>query len=584
LLNFVLAFTTASVSSGSVVALALICLLQYLAHVHRLNRVRREIADVRTEHDELRRELHGVSNELTEARRERTISRFEAQVLREFVLEQDCDKAVRVFVRRFVPDPENGFAAFFSRREDGRMTASHSHGMQVRFADNLDLESDLLSRLPPGGMLTLSREETRRSRMWQSLSPPDRSKIKELHLFGIGLPGELLGVLMATALPPADFEASQRAELARRLLSGIAVSLRDKRQLANREDQIRSSGDRLALRSVADRDYESPAQMLEEFLRHAAVKLGAERASLHVHTNVVAAPFKGFIRCGETLQAGLKEQWERHEDELAHVSLALRAPRQYSPAELGQRGITTLLGSALVVPVLQQNRLLGLVCFSRRTRSAYSEADLALAAWSGDLLADLIPRVANQAVVERQARLDGLTQLANRGEFDREIQQQFQTARRQQSPLSLLMFDLDRFKSINDTHGHRAGDTVLRAAAGTLRDSQKAIRSADRAAGVLPFIARYGGEEMVLLVQLDKVAARRIGESLRVRLEAQAIEFEGRSIRVTTSIGLATYPDHAESPAELIAAADAALYRAKSLGRNRLEIADHQVVATCPGV
>src|SRR5262249_37373471 len=102
----------------------------------------------------------------------------------------------------------------------------------------------------------------------------------------------------------------------------------------------------------------------------------------------------------------------------------------------------------------------------------------------------------------------------------------------------------------------------------------------DRAAGLDPFIARYGGEEMVILLRLDAAAARRIGESLRLRLEAQELEVDGRIIRVTASVGLATYPDHADSPAELIPAADAALYRAKGNGRNRVEIAD-QLVTTC---
>src|SRR5262249_43012388 len=110
----------------------------------------------------------------------------------------------------------------------------------------------------------------------------------------------------------------------------------------------------------------------------------------------------------------------RHEDELARVSLVLRSLHAYSPGELQYRGIDTLIGSALIVPVLKEDRRLGLVCFSRRSRDAFAETQQSLAVWCGDLLADLIPRVATQAVIERRARLDGLTQLANRAEFDRE--------------------------------------------------------------------------------------------------------------------------------------------------------------------
>jgi diguanylate cyclase (GGDEF)-like protein len=194
-------------------------------------------------------------------------------------------------------------------------------------------------------------------------------------------------------------------------------------------------------------------------------------------------------------------------------------------------------------------------------------------------LADLIPRAISLAEVERKARLDGLTQLANRGEFDRHIDQQLSIAARQGTSLSLLMFDLDRFKSVNDSCGHRGGDAVLRAVADVIRDCMGAIRSADREKGVRPFVARYGGEELAVIVQLDALAARRIGEFIRTRLEMQSIDFEGQSLHVTTSAGLATFPDHADTPEELIAAADAALYQAKANGRNRIEVA----VATLVG-
>jgi diguanylate cyclase (GGDEF)-like protein len=289
---------------------------------------------------------------------------------------------------------------------------------------------------------------------------------------------------------------------------------------------------------------------------------------------------KAFLRCGETLQAGLKDLWQRHEDQLAHACVAIRGVRAYSRGELERLGIVTLLGSALVVPVLQQNRQLGLVCFSRRTRDEFTRNQQALAAWAGNLLADLIPRVVSQAVVERQARLDGLTQLANRGEFDRQIRHELQIASRSGTPLSLLMFDLDRFKAINDTYGHQGGDAILRAAASLIRDCVRGIRTADRAAGVRPFVARYGGEELAVLARLDRDAAARIGEFIRTRLEMQPIEFEGQQVRVTTSVGLATYPEHAASCEELIAGADAALYQAKLNGRNRLETARPALVGS----
>jgi diguanylate cyclase (GGDEF)-like protein len=575
-------FANASFASGCAVALTVICLLQYVLHVHRLALAGRLLDATREQKDLISFELDHISNELAELKRDRTASRFESNVLRDFVAQSDCDKAMRAFLKQFVANPDEGFAAFL-RHDQGRLAISQSHGLIDSAACVLDLESDMLSRLIRGETISFNRQEVRDSRIWDSLSPRDRNKLDQLHLFGIGSASvdsssDLLGVLLTTHLGPAGLEAVQQIELIERLLRTIHCTLRDKQQLELQQDQLQSTGEMLALRNVVDRKYDSPAQMLEEFVRQAAEKSAADRASLYLCTSDSSIPVKAFVRCGETLQAGLKDQWQRHEDELAHACLTIRGARTYSRRELERLGIVTLLGSALVVPVLQQNRPLGLVCLTRRTREEFSRSQQAIAVWAGNLLADLIPRVVNQAVVERQARLDGLTQLANRGEFDRQIQHELQIASRSGTPLSLLMFDLDRFKSINDTYGHPGGDAVLRAVSRLIRDCVRGIRTADRAAGVRPFVARYGGEELAVLARLDRDAASRIGEFIRTRLEMQPIEFEGQQIRVTTSVGLATFPEHAESCEELIAGADAALYQAKVNGRNRLETAKAALV------
>ena len=571
-------FANGGVSNGAAVGLAIVCLLEYIAHLQKMHRARCEIASARSDHERVRQELDGVSTELGDLMRERAVTRFEAQVLREFVAQEDCEKAVRLFMRRLVPNPDEGFAAFL-RVDHGRMIVTQSHGLVDAAAAPFDLESQMLSRLQRGESLTLSRPEIRDGRWWNSLASGDRNKVQQLHLFGIGPPEPLLGVLMTTTLAPPGIEPAQQIQLARRLLSGIAFSLRDKQQVETQQDRLRSTGEMLTLRTVVDRTYDSPAQMLEEFIRQSAEKSAADRAALFLSTADASVPLRAFVRCGPEMQPSIEDQWQRYEDELAQVSVSLRKPQQYPADELERLGIVTLMGSALVVPVLQRNRALGLVCFSRRTREPFSEGEQSLAAWSGNLLADLIPRVVNQAVVERQARLDGLTQLANRGEFDRQLQQELIVAGRSKTPLSLLMFDLDRFKSINDTYGHRGGDAVLRAAANVIRDCVRGIRTADRAVGVLPFVARYGGEELAVLIRLDKDAARRIGEFIRTRLEMQSIDFEGQAIRVTTSVGVASYPEHAGSGEDLVAAADAALYEAKANGRNRLELARPALIA-----
>jgi diguanylate cyclase (GGDEF)-like protein len=161
------------------------------------------------------------------------------------------------------------------------------------------------------------------------------------------------------------------------------------------------------------------------------------------------------------------------------------------------------------------------------------------------------------AELEQISMTDALTSLYNRryvmGEFEKEINR----AKRHGRKLAVLMMDVDRFKQYNDTHGHQAGDEVLRGMGVVIRD---ATREPD-----IP--ARYGGEEfIVLLPDCGIDGAVDAAERVRARLAEEV--FEGRT--VTASLGAAEYPTHGETPKELIAAADAALYEAKAEGRDRV--------------
>ena len=134
------------------------------------------------------------------------------------------------------------------------------------------------------------------------------------------------------------------------------------------------------------------------------------------------------------------------------------------------------------------------------------------------------------------------------------------------SECSLLLADLDRLKSINDTHGHPAGDEVLRVVAQLLREHVGRMRSGERSV-----LARYGGEELVVLLPgVGLAGALRLAAEIRLAVEQRAIPFQNKSLRVTISIGAASCPRHAMTPADIISAADQSLYRAKSEGRNRV--------------
>jgi two-component system, cell cycle response regulator len=157
---------------------------------------------------------------------------------------------------------------------------------------------------------------------------------------------------------------------------------------------------------------------------------------------------------------------------------------------------------------------------------------------------------------------DGLTKAFNRKYFLDRLETEVAYARRHQARLSLLMFDVDHFKRINDTYGHLAGDYVL---ARIAKIASNTVRTED-------VFARYGGEEFGILcrgVGLENAGI--LGERLRVLIEGTMFEQEGARVPITVSIGVAAHPElPVETGLQLIAAADEALYEAKRTGRNRV--------------
>jgi two-component system cell cycle response regulator len=163
-----------------------------------------------------------------------------------------------------------------------------------------------------------------------------------------------------------------------------------------------------------------------------------------------------------------------------------------------------------------------------------------------------------------QAWKDTLTGLWNRGTVLGLLRKEVARASRSQSPFAVAMIDVDHFKTINDTYGHAAGDAVLRGAAHRLRS---AMRTYD-------ILGRYGGDEFLAVVPAcDADGAARFGEGFRARIDGVAIETPDGLIPITISMGVAAAENFQGVSAEaLIRAADAALYRAKIKGRNRVEL------------
>lgn len=166
----------------------------------------------------------------------------------------------------------------------------------------------------------------------------------------------------------------------------------------------------------------------------------------------------------------------------------------------------------------------------------------------------------SQGELEKLSLTDSLTGLYNRRHLMGTLASEVQRSRRLRRSFTVLLADVDRFKQYNDTHGHLAGDAALVKIAEVFRKMTRAVDC----------VARYGGEEfVVMLLECSMATAAIVAERIRARVAEQDVG-EGR---LTVSIGLAEHPESGDTPEELIAAADAAMYRAKSAGRNRVMIA-----------
>jgi len=170
--------------------------------------------------------------------------------------------------------------------------------------------------------------------------------------------------------------------------------------------------------------------------------------------------------------------------------------------------------------------------------------------------------------LEKLIHVDSLTEVGNRRYFNQLLEAEWQRAIRRSDPVSLIMIDIDEFKTFNDTYGHQKGDQCLRRVAGALNEVIK--RAGD-------FVVRYGGEEFaVVLPNTDLDGALMVAEQLKAKIDQLQIPHEQSSVadHLTVSMGVASGVPEAHADKEsLVAAAESALYVAKSEGRNRIKVA-----------
>ncbi len=266
--------------------------------------------------------------------------------------------------------------------------------------------------------------------------------------------------------------------------------------------------------------------------------------------------------------------------EFSRMALDVKAPLSIDPTVNGTSFDNKFLDqigmrSGLIVPLVVRDRVLGVVflqdCAQPRE---WSIDDISLLGSLADQVAVAIENAELHMEIERQAVTDGLTGVANRRSFNESISKEFERAKRYGQPLSLAVIDLDFLKKINDTYGHMTGDEAIRAIGTVLAQSSRAV----------DITARYGGEEFcVLLPNTEIEMAEQLAERLRRVIRETEIDGPGP---LSASIGVASFPLHADSADALFLRADEALYRAKQEGRNRVKVStlgpDGQTLAPAP--
>ncbi len=325
------------------------------------------------------------------------------------------------------------------------------------------------------------------------------------------------------------------------------------RQLESRLGELRLERERL--REAMDRIGETFAsnlnrdRLLEIVVRTAVDGVSADggRASLR---RSASEPLEQVAAAGgyDGVQAAIRAA-EHEVVESAH------------PVELTLDGVT-----ALAHPIRESEGagpVAGVVSVARDGRR-FAAAERELFHYLARQAAVSIDNVGLHETVERQAVTDELTGLSNRRRFEEALESEVERFRRFGQPVGLVMLDIDNFKSVNDTHGHQQGDVVLQEVARVLRETSREVDEP----------ARYGGEELaVVLPGTDLEGAVNLAERVRHGIEQLELSAagNGRALRITASLGVATLPGAGYDARSLVEAADDALYRAKRLGKNRTE-------------
>lgn len=226
------------------------------------------------------------------------------------------------------------------------------------------------------------------------------------------------------------------------------------------------------------------------------------------------------------------------------------------------------ISSFASVPMLADNKIIGVINLTHKEVNKFKEEDKKILKLFANQAASTIQKIKKDKKIEEllakvtnDSITDPLTKLYNRRYMMKRMEEELARAKRERTSLSIMGLDIDFFKKVNDNYGHQSGDRVLEAISALVKETLR----------VIDVPCRYGGEEFFVILPNTKIdGALIIAERIRRAIEAMVIDTKTGQLRVTTSIGLSTFPNNATEVESLIKCADEALYTAKETGRNRV--------------
>jgi len=382
-----LEFVSTSVSGGYIVALTAVCLAQYFLHFVRVYRLR---SQAQSDQDLVKR----LTDELLVVRKDGTAADMSNHILRDFIAEPKVERALEFLLRRFVPDQNSGFAALLQIHSNTAVVVT-SRGLSDQSRQNLQIDSELLERVRRDGSVVVEESSLMENQYLPNLSSEDLLKAERVYLIAISEEEELDGVLITTQLCASDAQVEEQIELAKQVMSSVAVTLKRTKVFETRQYQLQSTQQMLDLSTICDLPFETPMKMVETFLTRLMGIIGADRVVLSLNKPDRTDEIEVLIRSGIPLDADIESLWIKCENSLSSELIGQSEARTFDVIDLEKIGIQEGIGSAVVAPLVQKQEVIGVITFSRGDSEPFLDYQRSLVTWAAEHLAHTLQSALN---------------------------------------------------------------------------------------------------------------------------------------------------------------------------------------------